>query len=307
VNAPTHIKNSPKTVYPFGMHMPGRSFSSGSYRYGFNKGSEKDNEIAGEGNHYTTFFRELDTRLGRWWSVDPKVSPSYSPYSSMINNPIFHSDKLGDKVRNKYEKEKKKAQEKYNKEKKRFENKYGKIDEELLKKNKKRWSIYQNDKKRLDKIAYQFEKINSKYMAAKKAIDFIKENFPEEFEYLNNITLGNGEIIDVVLEVSDEKFYRNSEDPVNGTMSDLRERKRRNAVGFTIGPQSLKKKNEYGYYYFRVGVVYKIRNEFDVVKTTYHEFRHVFYKLNKYLLKKTEEEQVSEDTQNAFKEIEQNN
>jgi RHS repeat-associated protein len=82
--------------HPFGMMMLGRSFSSGSYRYGFNKGSEKNNEIAGEGNHYTTFFRELDTRLGRWWSQDPILIPEFSPYVSMNNNPIFVNDKLGD-------------------------------------------------------------------------------------------------------------------------------------------------------------------------------------------------------------------
>jgi RHS repeat-associated protein len=98
VNHQSTISTTSKPPYPFGMHMPGRSFSSGSYRYGFNKGSEKDNEIAGEGNHYTTFFRELDTRLGRWWSVDPKTSktPWESAYVSMGNNPVRYYDPLGD-------------------------------------------------------------------------------------------------------------------------------------------------------------------------------------------------------------------
>jgi hypothetical protein len=79
--------------------MPGRSFSSGSYRYGFNKGSEKDNEIAGEGNHYTTFFRELDTRLGRWWKLDQITIHSISPYVSFENNPILYNDPFGDKIK----------------------------------------------------------------------------------------------------------------------------------------------------------------------------------------------------------------
>ncbi len=35
--------------YPFGSPMPGRTFSSGSYKYGFN-GKENDNEVKGNGN-----------------------------------------------------------------------------------------------------------------------------------------------------------------------------------------------------------------------------------------------------------------
>jgi hypothetical protein len=47
--------------YPFGMTMPGRSFNSGDYRYGFN-GQEKDDEIAGIGNSYTAEFWQYDSR-----------------------------------------------------------------------------------------------------------------------------------------------------------------------------------------------------------------------------------------------------
>jgi len=50
--------------------MPGRQFNTNSYKYGMN-GMEKDDEIVGSGNMYTTSFRENDTRLGRWWSSDP--------------------------------------------------------------------------------------------------------------------------------------------------------------------------------------------------------------------------------------------
>ena len=69
------------------------------YRFGFNKGSEKDDEITGvTGSHYTTFYRELDTRVVRWWTIDPKTSltPWESPYTSMGNNPIWFNDPLGD-------------------------------------------------------------------------------------------------------------------------------------------------------------------------------------------------------------------
>ncbi len=78
--------------------MPGRTFNSNSYKYGFNKGSEKDDEISGSGNMVTTHFRELDTRLGRWWGLDPKANPSMSPYVSMDNSPIWLNDPMGDVV-----------------------------------------------------------------------------------------------------------------------------------------------------------------------------------------------------------------
>jgi len=85
----------------FGSPMAGRNFSSASYRYGFNKGSEKDDEITGiTGANITTFFREYDTRLGKTWSIDPKYSemPWQSPYTSMDNNPIWFNDPMGDVV-----------------------------------------------------------------------------------------------------------------------------------------------------------------------------------------------------------------
>ena len=34
---------------------------------------EKDDEVSGSGNSYTTFYRQLDPRIGRWMSVDPKM------------------------------------------------------------------------------------------------------------------------------------------------------------------------------------------------------------------------------------------
>jgi RHS repeat-associated protein len=83
--------------YPFGAVMEDRTFSTDTYRYGY-QGSEIDKEIRGEGNSYTTFFRQYDPRLGRWLSLDPKgyKAPMYSPYNSMINSPIIFNDKNGD-------------------------------------------------------------------------------------------------------------------------------------------------------------------------------------------------------------------
>ncbi len=76
--------------------MPGRNFVGGGvtdYRYGY-QGSEKNSEV-GVGI-YTTFFRELDSRIARWWSIDPKSKADESPYVSMGNKPIWHNDVLGD-------------------------------------------------------------------------------------------------------------------------------------------------------------------------------------------------------------------
>ena len=75
--------------------MPNRKRSSDKYRFGFN-GMEKDPELS-NGN-YTTHFRALDVRIGRWWSVDPITQPHQSPYCSMDGNPIFYTDILRNKV-----------------------------------------------------------------------------------------------------------------------------------------------------------------------------------------------------------------
>lgn len=68
----------------------------GVYRYGFN-GMEKDNEVKGEGNSYTTEFRQYDPRLGRWLSVDPLAGKRewLSPYNFVQNNPLSSVDKTG--------------------------------------------------------------------------------------------------------------------------------------------------------------------------------------------------------------------
>jgi len=80
--------------YAFGAPMPGRSFNSTDYTYGY-MGMLKDDEVKGSGNLYSTEFREYDTRLGRWWSVDPVNHEMYSPYSAYDNNPIYYTDPEG--------------------------------------------------------------------------------------------------------------------------------------------------------------------------------------------------------------------
>jgi len=60
-----------------------------SYLFGY-QNQEKDNEIAGEGNHINFKFRGYDPRTGRFWSVDPLAAkyPYYSSYQFSGNRVI---------------------------------------------------------------------------------------------------------------------------------------------------------------------------------------------------------------------------
>ncbi|WMJ75654.1 polymorphic toxin type 43 domain-containing protein [Cytophagaceae bacterium ABcell3] len=66
----------------------------GCYRYGFN-GMEKDDEISGSGNSYTTFERQYDARIARWVSTDPIFHEYQSAYAAFDNNPIYYKDPSG--------------------------------------------------------------------------------------------------------------------------------------------------------------------------------------------------------------------
>lgn len=79
---------------PFGSLLPGRNYSSGSYRMGFN-GKENDNEVFGSQGTFQDYgMRMYDTRIGRFPSVDPLASkyPFYTPYSFAGNKPIWAVD-----------------------------------------------------------------------------------------------------------------------------------------------------------------------------------------------------------------------
>jgi len=67
-----------------------------NYRYAYN-GMEKDDEVSGNGNSYTTQFRQYDPRLGRWKSLDPLAGkyPGQSPFVGFNDNPIYFVDPLG--------------------------------------------------------------------------------------------------------------------------------------------------------------------------------------------------------------------
>ena len=53
---------------------------------------EKDDEVKGGGNSYDFGARMHDSRVGRWWSVDPLTQFVSSQYSSFANNPILLID-----------------------------------------------------------------------------------------------------------------------------------------------------------------------------------------------------------------------
>ena len=93
-SAPTATIVSAQDYYPFGMEMPGRTYlaswaATPNYRYGYN-GKEKNDEIEGVGNEYDYGMRGYDSRIGRFWSVDPlqKKYPELTPYQYASNTPI---------------------------------------------------------------------------------------------------------------------------------------------------------------------------------------------------------------------------
>ena len=75
----------PTTTYP----PPLPRYDSGGYRYFFN-GQEADNEVLGEGALHAFEYRMHDTRIGRFWSVDPLAGkfPWNSTYAFAENSPI---------------------------------------------------------------------------------------------------------------------------------------------------------------------------------------------------------------------------
>ena len=70
-----------------------QSSYNGGYRYFFN-GQEADNEVLGEYGLAGYEFRQYDTRLGRWWGVDPMIRsfPGESPYAFCYGNPLIAKD-----------------------------------------------------------------------------------------------------------------------------------------------------------------------------------------------------------------------
>ena len=73
-----------------------QSYYKGGYRYFFN-GQEADNEVLGEGALHAFEYRMHDTRIGRFWSVDPLAGkfPWNSTYAFAENDVIRAIDLEG--------------------------------------------------------------------------------------------------------------------------------------------------------------------------------------------------------------------
>ena len=74
------------------MLMPGRTYSTSSYRYGFN-GKEKDNSITNL-TDYDYGFRIYNPAIGKFLSLDPltRTYPWYTPYQFAGNKPTWATD-----------------------------------------------------------------------------------------------------------------------------------------------------------------------------------------------------------------------
>ena len=86
--------NPPLTYRP---KSPGTNI--GGYRYFFN-GQEGDNEVFGEVANFGYEFRQYDSRLARWWSVDPKWNEysGVSPFVFCNGSPVMLMDPNGEKI-----------------------------------------------------------------------------------------------------------------------------------------------------------------------------------------------------------------
>lgn len=84
----------------FGVMLDGRTMESDFVRVSFN-GMERDDDVKGRGNSYDFGARMLDSRVGRFLSLDPfKVRFSHqSPFLFAGNTPIMAVDHVGDSIR----------------------------------------------------------------------------------------------------------------------------------------------------------------------------------------------------------------
>ena len=204
--------------YPFGMQMKERSFSSGSYAFGFN-GMEKDDDVKGDGNSLDFGARIYDSRLGRWLSVDPLESnyPNLSAYSFANNNPVLLIELDGMSFINPYTQLKEKWQSVVNDNEivlQTLYGKYGKDVEHLRRKDfkktrvnrkdkswKKIYDTYKGDRNRLNGYKITLSQIKAKEIEADHQLKTLGNSYPTVYNYFNDYYF-NGKQCDVILVIN---------------------------------------------------------------------------------------------------------
>ena len=158
------------------------------YRYGFN-GMERDDNVKGAGNSYTTEFRQYDPRVARWLSIDPKSKkfPWQSPYVAFDNNPILFPDPTGEEIVNPYEGAKDNAE------------KISELTDEIA------TSTNKKQIRKLNNEIYRLTEELNKY----NTVELLKSKFrsavgEEEYNRIDNLTF-NEETIDVIVYLEDAK------------------------------------------------------------------------------------------------------
>lgn len=81
--------------YAYHSIQPLRSWNTTDYRYGGANGKEKDDEISGAGNSYTSENWQYSPRTGWRWNQDQVVKAGRSPYACYGDNPIIYIDPDG--------------------------------------------------------------------------------------------------------------------------------------------------------------------------------------------------------------------
>ena len=162
---------------------------SNGYRYGFN-GMERDDNVKGAGNSYTTEFRQYDPRVGRWLSIDPLFAhfPWQSPYVAFDNNPIYYNDPKGlaaeggGRKNRKNRKNRKKKETGQEKEDGTFDGSQVTEEVEILSPKRTIWqklkTIYNkvlNSYKNDTKIVRDYRNVN---YVLKKAVEYLNSLFP---------------------------------------------------------------------------------------------------------------------------------
>jgi RHS repeat-associated protein len=187
--------------YPFGMEMPGRIWSSGEYRFGFN-GKEEDNEIKGEGNSIDFGARIYDSRIGRWSSMDPLFEkyPDLCPYNYSGNSPILFFDQDGMKFVNPYEQDYNNAKEALETSQKMYNNLVSNHKGDLTKKDIKQYLKASN----LNSTQKAFDNIKPDYQEVEDYLYTLKATNEKEYNYFNTLTDAKGNEIDITIMLNGE-------------------------------------------------------------------------------------------------------